>query len=141
MEWITENIPSLEIPREEKETEKDERQRKTKRCKPELLKKEEKHKNEASYLPRDEPASAMLNEYEKFKNPSNVYPNLASDNLVYDYVGSNGKQFVEKALLECENMCSVWPRNEDGSLPKCSHKATASVWMVEDGWWLLLQVF
>lgn len=67
---------------------------------------------------------------EKFKNPSNVYPNLADDNSVCDYVGSNGKQFAEEALLEWENICSVWPRNEDGSLPKCSRKATASVWRV-----------
>jgi len=67
---------------------------------------------------------------EKFKNPSNVYPNLADDNSVCDYVGSNGKQIAEEALLEWENICSVWPRNEDGSLPKCYRKATASVWRV-----------
>ena len=72
-------------------------------------------------VPRDQTS-------EKFKNLSNVYPNLADDNSVCDYVGSNGKQFAEEALLEWENICAVWSRNEDGSLPKCSNKATASVW-------------
>lgn len=62
---------------------------------------------------------------DRFKNPSNMYPNLADDNSVCDYVGSNGKQFAEEALMEWQNLCSVWPRNEDGSLPKC-HRTTAA---------------
>ena len=56
---------------------------------------------------------------EKFKNPPNVYPNLADDNSVRGFVGRNGKLFAEETLLEWENICSVWPRNEDGSLLKC----------------------
>ena len=62
---------------------------------------------------------------DKFKNPSNMYQNLANDNSVCDYVDSHGKQFAQEALAEWENLCSVWPRNEDGSIPKC-HKVRAS---------------
>ena len=68
---------------------------------------------------------------EKFKNPSNAYLNLADDNSVCDYIGSNGKQFAAEALHEWESICSVWPRNKDGSTPQC-HKSTKSlsIWMV-----------
>lgn len=66
---------------------------------------------------------------QKFKNPSGSYPQLADSNAVCDYVDGNGKQFVAEALREWEQLCSVWPRNADGSLPTCSHsKVTASLW-------------
>jgi len=62
----------------------------------------------------------------KFTNPSRMYPKLDNGNSVCDYVVGNGKQFAQEALLEWENLCSVWPRNEDGSLPKCHSRRTAT---------------
>ena len=59
---------------------------------------------------------------DKFKNPSNMYPNLSNDNSICDYVGSNGKQFAQEALLEWQSLCSIWPLNDDGSIPKCHGK-------------------
>ena len=70
---------------------------------------------------------------DKFKNPSNMYPNLSNDNSICDYVGSNGKQFAQEALLEWQSLCSIWPLNDDGSIPKCHGKMlrqSASTWTV-----------
>jgi len=63
---------------------------------------------------------------ERFTNPSNMYPDLADDNAVCDYVASDGRQFAEEALVEWQNLCSVWPPNEDGSLPKCHRVASTA---------------
>eukprot|EP00584_Thalassiosira_punctigera_P012338 CAMPEP_0172565466 /NCGR_PEP_ID=MMETSP1067-20121228/108201_1 /TAXON_ID=265564 ORGANISM="Thalassiosira punctigera, Strain Tpunct2005C2" /NCGR_SAMPLE_ID=MMETSP1067 /ASSEMBLY_ACC=CAM_ASM_000444 /LENGTH=347 /DNA_ID=CAMNT_0013356341 /DNA_START=285 /DNA_END=1324 /DNA_ORIENTATION=- len=66
---------------------------------------------------------------EEFKNPSEMYQNLADDNSVCDYVGTNGKQFVQEALHAWVDLCSVWPQNEDGSPRKCHRKkATGTAW-------------
>ena len=61
---------------------------------------------------------------DKFKNPSNMYPNLANENNVCDYVESNGHQFAAEALQEWESLCSVWPLNEDGTVPKCPNASS-----------------
>lgn len=69
---------------------------------------------------------------DRFKDPASMYPNLSNFNSVCDYVGSNGRQFAEEALLEWQNLCSVWPTNEDGSAPKCHNAAVpySGAWKV-----------
>ena len=64
---------------------------------------------------------------DKFKNPAGMYPNLSDTNSVCNYVGDNGRQFAEEALLEWQNLCSIWPTNDDGSAPKCHKAAVATV--------------
>ena len=69
---------------------------------------------------------------ERFRDPSRMYPDLADDNTVCDYVGRDGRHFAAEALREWQGLCSAWPRNEDGSAPRC-HRAGVSAsqaWML-----------
>jgi hypothetical protein len=59
---------------------------------------------------------------ETFKNPSQMYSDLSETNSICDYVGNSGLMFIEEAFLEWENLCSIWPLNEDGSQTKCHRR-------------------
>ena len=67
---------------------------------------------------------------QKFKTPSSLYPKLSNTNGVCDYVGDRGITFAEEALMEWQDLCSVWPLDVDGSRPKCKRRS----WLKRNGY-------